>query len=119
MANFKAYCQNHNLPDSSEERVTDDPICWAYTDVYLWAKAAEKAKSFDVAKVVEALQGLSFDSPAGLVKMDNSNHLEKAAMIGEIKPDGQFSVIWKSAGLIVPKPFFKLDDSGKSIPFNR
>jgi urea transport system substrate-binding protein len=109
VANFKAYCKKHNLP-GSEDRVTDDPICWAYTDVYLWAKAAEKAKSFDVAKVVEALRGLSFDSPAGPVKMDNDNHLEKVAMIGEIKPDGQFHVIWKSDSLIVPQPFFKLED---------
>jgi urea transport system substrate-binding protein len=109
VANFKAYCHKHNLQDD-DERVTDDPICWAYTDVYLWAKAAEKAQSFDVAKVVEALKGLSFDSPAGLVKMDDNNHLEKTAMIGEIKPDGQFNVIWKSDSLIVPQPFFKLEN---------
>ncbi|MDN5286693.1 MAG: livG [Mucilaginibacter sp.] len=113
VANFKAYCAKHNLPGGSK-RVTDDPICWAYTDVYLWAKAAEKAKSFDVAKVVEALHGLTFDSPAGPVKMDDKiNHLEKTAMIGEIKPDGQFNVIWKSKGLIIPQPFFKLDDAKK------
>jgi urea transport system substrate-binding protein len=113
VANFKAYCKKHNLP-GGDKRVTDDPICWAYTDVYLWAKAAEKAKSFDVTKVVEALHGLSFDSPAGTVKMDDKvNHLEKTAMIGEIKPDGQFNVIWKSPGLIIPQPFFKLDDSKK------
>lgn len=113
VANFKAYCAKHNLPGGSK-RVTDDPICWAYTDVYLWAKAAEKAKSFDVAKVVEALHGLTFDSPAGPVKMDDKiNHLEKTAMIGEIKPDGQFNVIWKSKGLIIPQPFFKLNDAKK------
>jgi len=113
VTNFKAYCAKHNLSGGSK-RVTDDPICWAYTDVYLWAKAAEKAKSFDVPKVVEALHGLTFDSPAGPVKMDDKiNHLEKTAMIGEIKPDGQFNVIWKSKDLIVPQPFFKLDAAKK------
>jgi urea transport system substrate-binding protein len=110
---FKAYCKKKNLPGGAE-RVTDDPICWAYTDVYLWAKAAEKAGSFDVDKVRAALLGLSFDAPAGTVKMDDKiNHLAKSAMIGEIKPDGQFSVIWKSQGLIAPQPFFTLDATAK------
>lgn len=113
VAGFKAYCQKKNLPGGAE-RVTDDPICWAYTDVYLWAKAAEKAGSFDVDKVRSALLGLSFDAPAGTVKMDDKiNHLAKSAMIGEIKPDGQFSVIWKSQGLIDPKPFFALEATAK------
>jgi urea transport system substrate-binding protein len=107
VARFKAFCQKNNLPEGSK-RVVDDPICWAYTDVYLWAKAAEKAKSFDVDKVREALHGLTFDSPSGEVKMDDKiNHLAKYAMIGEIKPDGQFDIIWKSQGLITPQPFFK------------
>lgn len=114
VAAFKAYCAKKNLP-GGDKRVTDDPICWAYTDVYLWANAAKKAGSFDVAKVREALLGLSFDSPAGEVKMDPKiNHLAKYAMIGEIKPDGQFNVIWKSKGLIDPQPFFALTDSVKT-----
>lgn len=113
VANFKAFCEKKNLPGGTK-RVTDDPICWAYTDVYLWAKAAEKAGSFDVDKVVNALHGLSFDSPAGTVKMDDKiNHLAKSAMIGEIKPDGQFNVIWQSKGLLDPQPFFKLDEASK------
>ena len=57
----------------------------------------------------------AFDSPAGTVAMDDKvNHLEKYAMIGEIKPDGQFSVIWKSKALIIPQPFFSLSDSAKT-----
>jgi urea transport system substrate-binding protein len=113
VANFKAYCEKKHLPGGAK-RVTDDPICWAYTDVYLWAKAAEKAGSFDVAKVREALHGLTFDSPSGMVKMDDKiNHLAKSAMIGEIQPDGQFNVIWKSKGLIDPQPFFTLGEPRK------
>ena len=45
---------------------------------------------------------------------DKINHLAKYAIIGEIKPDGQFNVIWKSKGLIDPQPFFKLSDSVKA-----
>ena len=107
--NFKKFCETNNLPAGSA-RVTDDPICWAYTNVYLWAKAAEKAGSFEVDEVRKALLGLSFDSPAGTVRMDSTvNHLAKPALIGEIKPDGQFDIIWNSASLVEPQPFFDFD----------
>ncbi|SEO06721.1 amino acid/amide ABC transporter substrate-binding protein, HAAT family [bacterium A37T11] len=110
---FKAFCVNKNLP-GGKRRVTDDPITWAYTGVYLWAKAAEKAGSFEVDKVRNALFGLDFNSPDGLVKMDLRNqHLAKPVMIGEIKPDGQFDIIWKSDGLVSPEPWSPLTSHGK------
>jgi len=110
---FRAFCKKNNLP-GGDKRVTDDPICWAYTGVYLWAKAAEKAGSFEVSKVRPALYGLEFQSPDGLVKMDTKNHhLAKPVMIGEIKPDGQFDIIWQSTGLVKPEPWSKLTSPDK------
>lgn len=105
VAAFKKYCHQKGLPEGTE-RVTDDPICWAYTGVYLWAKAAEKAGSFDVEKVRNALNNLEFESPDGLVKMDPHNHhLAKPVAIGEITADGQFEILWQSPGLVAPQPF--------------
>ncbi|WP_142687896.1 urea ABC transporter substrate-binding protein [Chitinophaga polysaccharea] len=113
VADFKAFCAKKGLP-GGDKRVTDDPICWAYTGVYLWAKAAEKAGSFDVSKVRNALYGLDFPSPDGLVKMDPRNHhLAKPVVIGEIKPDGQFDIIWKSEGLVDPQPWSPLTSPDK------
>ena len=66
---FKAYCVKNNLPGGAD-RVTDDPIEAAYFGVYVWKAAAEKAKSFDVDKVREAVYGLEFDAPGGKKKMD-------------------------------------------------
>ena len=37
---FKQFCKTQNLP-GGESRVTDDPICWSYTGLYLWKKAVE------------------------------------------------------------------------------
>ncbi|MBT5925893.1 MAG: urea ABC transporter substrate-binding protein, partial [Verrucomicrobia bacterium] len=54
--NFKKYCAKNNLP-GGRDRVTDDPIEAAYFGVYVWAKACEKAGSFDVDKVREAVYG--------------------------------------------------------------
>ncbi|MBT7549719.1 MAG: urea ABC transporter substrate-binding protein, partial [Gemmatimonadetes bacterium] len=42
---FKQYCAVNELPGGLK-RVTDDPILWAYTGVYLWKNAVEKAGTF-------------------------------------------------------------------------
>jgi len=113
VADFKAFCKKNNLP-GGDARVTDDPICWAYTGVYLWAKAAEKAGSVEVDKVRPALYGLEFLSPGGNVKMDPKNHhLAKPVMIGEIRTDGQFDVLWQTEGLIDPEPWSKYTSPNK------
>jgi urea transport system substrate-binding protein len=112
--NFKAFCAKNNLPGGSA-RVTDDPICWAYTGVYLWKQAVEKAGSVAVDQVRPALYGMSFNSPGGLVKMDPRNHhLAKPVKIGEIKVDGQFDVIWETEGLVDPEPWSKYTSPNKS-----
>ena len=111
---FKAFCEKNGLPGGSD-RVTDDPITWAYTGVYLWKKACEKAGSFDVDTMRPALYGLEFDSPGGVVKMDPVNHhLAKPVMIGEIKADGQFDIIWQTDGLVNPDPWSKYTSPDKS-----
>lgn len=89
-------------------RVTGDTLACGYTSVLLWAKAAEKAKSFDVAKVVAASSDLEIDAPEGKVKFHKSNHhLWKHARIGAFRGDGQVDMIYESK-LIEPNPFPKL-----------
>jgi urea transport system substrate-binding protein len=111
--NFKQYAKANNLPGGMS-RVTDDPILWAYTGVYLWKGAVEKAGSFDVDKVRPALYGLSYDSPGGKVMMDAKNHhLHKPVYIGEIKKNGQFKVVYESNGLVAPDPWDDITSADK------
>ena len=103
--NFKAFCERNNLPGGSK-RVTDDPIEAAYFGVYVWKTAVEKAGSFDVNKVREAVYGLEFDAPGGKKMMHASNqHTLKPVYIGEIKKNGQFKIIYKSDGLVSPDSY--------------
>lgn len=89
-------------------RVVGDTLECGYNGVYLWKMAAEKAKSFDVAKVVAASSNLEFDAPEGKIKVHASNHhLWKHARIGTFLPDGQVNMIYESP-LIEPNPFPKL-----------
>jgi urea transport system substrate-binding protein len=105
---FKAYCEKNNLP-GGKDRVTADPIEAAYYGVYVWAAAAEKAGSFDVDKVREAVYGLEFDAPGGKKKMHETNqHTYKPVYIGEIRADGQFDIVWSSDGLVEPDSYSKL-----------
>ena len=77
-----------------EGRVTCSPMVLSYDGVYLWKAAVEKAKSFDVDKVREALQaGISFDGPGGKVTSQKNMHMTKNVFIGETKADGQFKIL--------------------------
>jgi urea transport system substrate-binding protein len=114
---FRNYCVKNNLPGGAE-RVTDDPMEAAYFGVYVWKAACEKAKSFDVDKVREAVYGLEFDAPGGKKKMDPKNqHTWKPVFIGEIKKNGQFKIINSSDGLVAPDSYSKyLHTDGKVPP---
>ena len=90
------------------ERVIGDPMQCAYNAVYLWKLASEKAKSFDVPKVVAASSGLEFDAPEGKIRIHASNqHVAKKVRVGRARPDGQFDIVYESA-VIEPNPFPKL-----------
>jgi len=103
--NFKKYCAKKGLP-GGKKRVTDDPIEAAYFGVYVWKAAVEKAGSFDVDKVREAVYGLEFDAPGGKKQMHASNqHTLKRVYIGEIKKDGQFKIVNESDGLVSPDSY--------------
>jgi len=86
-------------------RVTADPIEAGYNSVYIWAAAAEKAKSFDVAKVKKAAKGLQLETPEGLVTVNKTNqHVSKTARIGKINASGLIDEVWSSDKPIVPDP---------------
>ena len=88
-----------------DKRVTGDTLASAYTAVYLWKQAVEKAKSFDVDKVVAASANLEFEGPEGKVKFHATNHhLWKQARIGSFMADGQVKLIYESP-LIEPNPY--------------
>lgn len=72
--------------------------------VYLWKQAVEKAGSFEVDKVREALIGQKFKGPAGEVTMQENHHLVNNVFIGETLATGQFKVI-KALGPVAGEPF--------------
>lgn len=97
------------------DSVVDDPMVHGYEDVMIWAKAAEKAHSFDPEKVRDAAIKLGFvDSPLGEVKFDPNQSMVQKAYIGELQTDGQFKIIWSSKEPIKPQPYDPLTFPGKT-----
>ena len=104
---WTAYAKKKNLPGHKDKPLTNDPMEATYIGIYMWKQAVEKAKTFDVDKVIAATGGQTFKAPSGFtVKMDEKNHhLHKPVVIGEVKADGQFSVVWKTPGPIKAQPW--------------
>ena len=68
--------------------------------------AAEKANSFNIDKVIPAVAGMEFDAPGGKKKMDELNHHTwKPVLIGSIRADGQFDIVWQTPGPVKPDSF--------------
>ena len=114
--NFKEYCRRNDLP-GGVDRVTDDPIEAAYFGVYVWKAAVEKAGSFDVDAVRDAVYGLEFDAPGGKKQMHRSNqHTHKPVYIGEILSDGQFDIVYETDGLVEPDSYSSFLHPAGDIP---
>ncbi|MDQ1375357.1 MAG: urea transport system substrate-binding protein [Actinomycetota bacterium] len=110
------YYQTTDLPKNKEfvaayqakygtNKHTDDPIEAGYNSVYIWKAAVEKAKSFDVAKVIEAAKGLQLDTPEGALTVSTWNHhVFKTARIGMVNSQGIIDEVWNSGKPIEPDP---------------
>jgi urea transport system substrate-binding protein len=97
-------------------QTVDDPMEAGYTAVHLWAMAANKAGSTDIAKIKAAAAGLSWAAPEGTVTIDGATqHLYKTARIGKIRPDGLIDEISNSGGPIKPDPYLKGYDWAKGL----
>ncbi|GGI17089.1 MAG: urea ABC transporter substrate-binding protein [Oxalicibacterium faecigallinarum] len=103
---WKAYAVAKKLPNASTV-VTNDPMEATYVGIHMWKQAVEKAKSTDTDKVIAAMAGQTFKAPSGYtLKMDETNHhLHKPVMIGEIRANGQFNVVYKTKEPIRAQPW--------------
>ena len=89
------------------DRITDETIEAAYSSVYLWKAAVEKAGSFNVDKVREALHsGVKFDGPGGELRIDpKTQHAYKRFRLGRVGKNRQFEIVNQSADSIAPDPY--------------
>ncbi|WP_366132437.1 urea ABC transporter substrate-binding protein [uncultured Ferrovibrio sp.] len=94
-----------------DKRVTNDPMEATYIGFKMWAQAVAQAGTTNVDAVRQAMYGQKVKAPSGFTAVMNTNHhLSKPVYIGEIRPDGQFNIVWKTKGPV------KADAWSKYIP---
>lgn len=85
----------------NKKRVTNDPMEATYIGFNMWAAAVEKSGTTNVDDVEQAMIGITSPNLTGGVAVMNKNHhLTKPVLIGEIQDDGQFEVVWQTAGVV-------------------
>src|SRR5277367_1717191 len=98
------------------KRTTNDPMEAHYIGFNMWVKAVEKVKSTDADKVIDALPGTEAPNlTGGTSKMLPNHHITKPVFIGEIKGDGQFSVVYKTKDLVAGDAWSKELDGSKDL----
>lgn len=118
---YRDWAKKQKLPNY-ETAVTNDPMEATYVGIHMWKQAVEKAKSTDVDKVIAAMGGQTFKAPSGFtLEMDpkKNHHLHKPVMIGEVKANGQFNVVWKTSSTVKAQPwspFIPGNDKKKDEP---
>jgi urea transport system substrate-binding protein len=107
------YVKAKSLP-GGDKRVTNDPMEATYVGIMMWKAAVEKAKTTEVNAVRKAMWGQKFKAPCGFeLTMGDNHHLFKPVLIGEVKADGQFNVVWKTKGPIRAQPWSPFIDGNK------
>ncbi len=95
----------------NDKRVTNDPMEATYIGFKMWAQAVAQAGTTNVDAVRQAMYGQKVKAPSGFTAVMNTNHhLSKPVLIGEIRPDGQFNIVWQTKGPV------KADAWSKYIP---
>ncbi|WP_186040721.1 transporter substrate-binding domain-containing protein [Burkholderia gladioli] len=102
--------RNRRFLESWRSRFGDQPASmWsemAYNQVQLFARALERTRSLDTARLVEVVREVEFDSPEGLLRIDReNNHAIVTPRIAVCQPDGRFKVVWESRRPVRPDPY--------------
>ena len=89
-----------------QQRVVSDVMEAAYFSVHLWARSVEQADSAEVSQVNATMLGQSVNAPEGVITVDSSTrHTWRSFNIGQIRGDGQISIVWSADSPIRPIPY--------------
>jgi urea transport system substrate-binding protein len=96
-----AFIKSWQAFKKNPKAVTNDPMEAHVIGFNMWIKAIEKAKSVAPDAVIEALPGIEAPNlTGGISKMLPNHHITKPVLIGEVRADGQFDVVWQTKDLV-------------------
>ena len=78
----------------------------AYFSAHLWRRGIVQAGSTDPGEVNQAMMGLSYDAPEGIVTIDRATrHTWRSFNMGMIRDDGGIQIVWSAEHPIRPVPY--------------
>ncbi|MGO3122662.1 MAG: urea ABC transporter substrate-binding protein [Advenella sp.] len=99
------YAAAQKLP-GADKPLTNDPMEATVVGLKMWKAAVEKAGKTDVDAVRAAMIGQKVSAPDGFeIQMGSNHHLYKPVMVGEIRPDGQFDIVWQTEKPVRAQPW--------------
>lgn len=115
VAKYRDWAKKNNVPNA-DTVVTNDPMEATYVGMHMWKQAVEAAGTTDVDTVIGAMGGQTFAAPSGFtLTMDKTNHhLHKPVLIGEVRGDGQFDVVWQTKEPIRAQPWSPFIEGNES-----
>ncbi len=97
----EAFIKSWKAFKKNDKAVTNDPMEAHVIGFNMWVKAVEKVGTVDVDKVIDALPGIEAPNlTGGVSKMLANHHITKPVLIGEVRADGQFDVVWQTKDLV-------------------
>lgn len=95
----------NGLPYSPDVMI--DPMVSAYDGVHMWAKAVERAGTFEVPAVKEAFDGITFNCPSGyeISMSGENNYVARGVFIGSVNENQGFDILWQSDDTPTPVPY--------------
>ncbi len=98
----KAFIEKWRAFTKNPKRTFNDPMEAHVIGFNMWVKAVEKAGTFDVDPVIDALIGVSTPNlTGGLSTMMPNHHITKPVYIGEIQENGLINTVWQTPGTVV------------------
>jgi urea transport system substrate-binding protein len=112
---YRDWAKKNGVPNA-DTVVTNDPMEATYVGLHMWKQAVEKAGTTNVDAVIKAMSGQTFKAPSGFtLTMDETNHhLHKPVLIGEVRADGQFDVVWQTKAPIRAQPWSPFIEGNES-----
>jgi ABC-type branched-subunit amino acid transport system substrate-binding protein len=81
-------------------------VAAAYSAIYLFAAALEKAGEMDTQRIIDCVRGLEMEAPQGrIVFDDDNNHTWMTPRIGRWNGRDQFDVVWEAHEPAQPDPW--------------
>jgi urea transport system substrate-binding protein len=98
------------------KRTTNDPMEAHVIGFAAWVEAVKAAGTTNPDKVIDTIVGVKVPNLSGsMAEVLPNHHITKPVLIGEIRADGQFDVVWKTDGLVAGDAWSKYVDGSKDL----